>query len=72
MVQLLNKLHIPRMSDIILSGVMRSIRRLNNRRGMNYFEGDKKVENFIEQNDLDMSDPDDVAKAVRKYNELRS
>lgn len=49
-----------------------SIRRLNNRRVMRYFEGNKEVENYIVQNDLDMSEPDDVAKAVRKYNELSS
>lgn len=49
-----------------------SIRKLNKRRVMNYFDGNKIVENFIDQNNLDMSDPDDVAKAIQKYNELKS
>lgn len=50
-----------------------NVRRLNNRRVMRYFGSNKKeVETFVKQNDLDMSDPSDVAKAVNKFNELRS
>ncbi|MDZ7807924.1 MAG: hypothetical protein U5K71_12535 [Gracilimonas sp.] len=45
-----------------------NIRRLNNRRVMRYLDGNKEVEKFIDQNDLDMSDPYDVAVAVRKFN----
>lgn len=48
-----------------------NIRRLNKRRVMRYFDGNSEVENFIDQNDLDMSDPKDVAIAVRKYNEQK-
>lgn len=49
-----------------------NVRRLNNRRVMRYFNGNNEIERFIDQNDLDMSEPDDVAKAVRKFNELQT
>lgn len=47
-------------------------RKLNNRRVMRYFDGNKKVERFIKDNSLDMSNPADVAMAVRKFNEVNS
>lgn len=47
-------------------------RKLNNRRVMRYFDGNKEVERFIKDNGLDMSNPADVAMAVNKFNELNS
>lgn len=47
-------------------------RKLNNRRVMRYFDGNKEVERFIKDNGLDMSEPADVAKAVSKFNEVNS
>lgn len=47
-----------------------NVRRLNERRVMRYFEGSNTIETFIDQNNLDLSNPRDVAKAVAKFNEL--
>jgi hypothetical protein len=47
-------------------------RKLNNRRVMRYFDGNKEVESYIEERGLDMSNPADVAMAVSKFNEVNS
>lgn len=47
-------------------------RKINHRRVMRNFNGDKSTERFIQKNNLDMSNPEDVAKAVRRFNELDS
>lgn len=47
-------------------------RRLNERRVMRYFNGNSEVKTFIQQNNLDLSRPADIARAVNKYNEMTS
>ena len=47
------------------------LRRPNNRRVSRHFDGNKEVEAYIEEQNLDLSEPQDIAKAVTKYNNVQ-
>ena len=53
-------------------GEMHALRRLKSRRIAKYFDGDKQVNAYIKKNNLDLSNPADIAKAVEKYNSINS
>ncbi|MGN8226344.1 hypothetical protein [Gracilimonas sp. BCB1] len=53
-------------------GEVHELRRLRHRRVVKHFEGNKQVNNYIKENDLDLSNPDHINKAVKKYNEITS
>jgi len=47
-----------------------NLRRLNERRVLRYFDGNETIESYIETNGLDLSNPEHVARAVKKFNEV--
>lgn len=48
------------------------LKKLNNRQVLRHFDGNQEVENYIKENNLSMSDPEHLEKAVKKYNSVKS
>ncbi|WP_421774031.1 hypothetical protein [Gracilimonas sp.] len=53
-------------------GEVHELRRLRHRRVVKHFDGNKQVSTYIKENNLDLSNPDHIKKAVKKYNEITS
>lgn len=53
-------------------GEVHELRRLRHRRVVKHFNDNKQVNNYIKENNLDLSNPDHIEKAVVKYNEITS